>query len=236
LSEPTTCRLLASLVGLGYVARDEATSRYATTLKLWEVSQRVIGRSDDLQVIAQPELAALSAATGESCALGVFDDGYVVYIAKADGTNAIRAVATVGARIPATATGFGKAILAWRPELLPQALERVQRFTRSTLTTRRDIERDLEAAHERGYATTRGELHQDLCSIGVPVFDRTGCVVAGLALWGGHDAILGRRQAELAREAIAAARRISARLGYVNADASGRARPATRARSRRLAA
>lgn len=215
LSEPTTCRLLGSLVDLGYVARDEDTSRYSPTLKLWEISQHVIGRSDDLQVIARPVLDALSSATGEACALGVFDDGYSVYIAKADGTNAIRAVATVGARIPATATGFGKAILAWRPDLLPQALARVHRFTRQTLTTRRDIERDLEAARARGYAITRGELHEDVCAIGAPVFDRSGIVVAGLALWGGRETILGRREGELARETLAAAHRISARLGFV---------------------
>jgi len=215
LSEPTTCRLLASLVELGYVARDGATSRYSPTLKLWEISQHVIGRSDDLQVTARPVLEALSSATGEACALGVFDDGYAVYIAKADGTHAIRAVATVGARIPATATGFGKAILAWRPDLLPQALGRVHRFTRQTLMTRREIERDLEAARARGYATTQGELHEDVCAIGAPVFDRSGIVVAGLALWGGREAILGRREGALARETLAAARRISARLGFV---------------------
>ena len=215
LSEPTTCRLLGSLVELGYVARDAATSRYSPTLKLWEISQHVIGRSDDLQLIARPVLDALSSTTGEACALGVFDDGYSVYIAKADGTNAIRAVATVGARIPATATGFGKAILAWRRDLLPQALARVHRFTRHTLVTRRDIERDLDAACTRGYATTQGELHEDVCAIGAPVFDRSGTVIAGLALWGGRDAILGRREGELAREALAAAQRISARLGFV---------------------
>jgi len=238
LSEPTTCRLLASLVELGYVARDGATSRYTPTLKLWEISQQVIGRTDDLQLIAQPALAALSAATGESCALGMFDDGYAVYIAKADGTNAIRAVATVGARIPATATGFGKAILAWRPELVPQAMARVHRFTRHTMMTRRDVERDLEAARTRGYATTEGELHEDVCAIGAPVFDRSGVAVAGVALWGGREAILGRRQAELARETIAAALRISARLGYVNAnDAASEGKPPSgRSRSRRVAA
>lgn len=238
LSEPTTCRLLASLVELGYVARDEATTRYTPTLKLWEISQQVIGRTDDLQLIAQPVLAALSASTGESCALGLFDDGYAVYIAKADGTTAIRAVATVGARIPATATGFGKAILAWRPEFLPQAMARVHRFTRRTMMTRRDIERDLEASRARGYATTEGELHEDVCAIGAPVFDRSGTAVAGVALWGGRDAVLGRREAELARETIAAALRISARLGYVNAiDAAAEGKPPSRrSRSRRIAA
>ena len=216
LSEPTTCRLLGSLVELGYATRDAATSRYAATLKLWELSQNVIGRTDDLQVIAQPVLAALSDATGQSCALGVFDDGFSVYIAKADGPAAIRAVATLGARLPATATGFGKAIVAWRPELLPQALARVSRFTRHTLMTRRDIERDLELARARGYATTQGELHEDVCAIGAPVFDRAGLAVAGVALWGARESILGPRHADLARETMAAAQRISARLGYVS--------------------
>lgn len=236
-SEPTTCRLLASLVELGYATRDATTGRYGPTLKLWEISQHVVGRTDDLQVIAQPVLAALSSATGESCALGVFDDGYAVYIAKADGTNAIRAVATVGARIPASATGFGKAILAWRADLVPLAIARVQRFTRRTIMTRRDLERDLEAARARGYAITQGELHDDVCAIGAPVFDRSGAVVAAIALWGSREGILGRRQDELARETMAAAQRISARLGYVNVVDTAVERTRTgRPRSRRVAA
>jgi IclR family KDG regulon transcriptional repressor len=215
LSEPSTCRLLGSLVDLGYATREESTSRYSATLKLWEVSQRLIGRTDDLQIIAQPMLAELSNATHESCALGVFDDGFSVYIAKADGSRAIRAVATVGARLPATATGFGKALLAWRPELLPQALLRVRRLTPHTLTTRRDIERDLHDARDRGYAISRGELHEDTCSIGAPVFDARGLAVAGVALWGARDSILGRNEAQFARETLEAANRISARLGFV---------------------
>ncbi|HZZ93250.1 MAG TPA: IclR family transcriptional regulator [Usitatibacter sp.] len=232
LSEPSTCRLLGSLVELGYAAREESTSRYSATLKLWEVSQRLIGRSDDLQVIAQPMLAELSTATHESCALGVFDDGFSVYIAKADGSRAIRAVATVGARLPATATGFGKAILAWRPELLPQALLRVRRFTPRTLVNRRDIERDLDESRARGYAISRGELHEDTCSIGAPVFDAAGVVVAGLALWGARDSILGRNETQFARETLEAAKRISARLGFVR---QGVPAPRRRAQARVLA-
>jgi DNA-binding IclR family transcriptional regulator len=214
LSEPSTCRLLATLVDLGYASRDGVTSRYSATLKLWEVSQRLIGHTDDLQVIAQPALTALSQATGESCALGVFDDGYSVYVSKADGSHAIRAIATVGARLPATATAFGKAMLAWRPDMVPLAMTRVHRYTARTLTSRRDVEDDLEQARARGYAITRGELHEGVCAIGAPVFDAAGHVVAGVALWGTED-ILGRRHPELARLTVTAAERISAQLGYV---------------------
>jgi len=229
LSEPSTCRLLGALVELGYASREKETSRYSATLKMWEVSQRLIGRTDDLQVIASPVLAELSEATGESCALGIFDDGYAVYLAKADGRSAIRAVATVGARIPATATGFGKAMVAWRPELLPLALARVQRFTPRTLVTRRDIERDLEQSRTRGYAITRGELHEGVSAMGAPIFDASGLAVAGLALWGGEESVLGRRHDEHARLLLAAAGRISARLGYVAPAASRRARRTTKA-------
>jgi len=228
LSEPSTCRLLGALVDLGYAAREKETSRYSATLKMWQVSQRLIGRTDDLQVIASPMLAELSAATGESCALGIFDDGYSVYLSKADGRSAIRAVATVGARLPATATGFGKAIVAWRPELLPLALARLKRFTPRTLMSRRELERNLEDSRARGYAITRGELHEEVCAIGAPIFDSTGAAVAGLALWGDEESILGRRHAEHARELLAAAARISARLGYVAAPASSRASRARR--------
>jgi IclR family acetate operon transcriptional repressor len=215
LSEPSTCRLLGSLVELGYAERDEDSGGYIATLKLWEIAQRLIGGTDELQEIAQPILASLSSATAESSSLGVFDDGYCIYIAKAEGSRAIRAVATVGSRQPATAVAFGKAILAWRPDLVPQALARAQRFTRHTLTTARELERDLAESRSRGYAVSRGELHTDVCAIGCPVFDAAGRAVAGVALWGSRDSILGERMDEMARETMFAAQRISARLGYV---------------------
>jgi IclR family acetate operon transcriptional repressor len=215
LTESSACRLLATLVDLGYAVRDERSGLYSATLKLWSVAQGLISCTEDLHAVAQPVLDALSAQTGESCALGVFDDGYAVYIAKADGAGAIRAVATVGARLPAVATGFGKAIVAWRPELVAAAVARARRFTERTLVTRAEIERDLALARARGYATTQGELHPGTCAIGVPVFDANGAAVAGIALWGAQGAILGERMAWLAKCTLDAARTLSARLGYV---------------------
>jgi IclR family transcriptional regulator, KDG regulon repressor len=221
LTESSACRLLATLVELGYALRDDRTGLYSPTLKLWSVAHALVGRTDELHTLAQPVLDALTAHTGESSALGVFDDGYCVYLAKSDGAGAIRAVARIGARLPATATGFGKAIVAWRPELLAAAVARVQRFTERTLMARAEIELDLQRARERGYAITRGELFPDTCAIGVPVFDATGLPVAGIALWGPESAILGEREALLAHDAIEAARTLSTRLGYVEANPAG---------------
>src|SRR3954452_25234417 len=101
---------------------------------------------------------------------------------------------------------------------MAQALERVHRFTAHTLMTRREIERDLDDARGRGYAITRGELHEGVCAIGAPIFDANGLAIAGIALWGAEESILGRRLDELAEETLAAARTISARLGYVRSE------------------
>jgi DNA-binding IclR family transcriptional regulator len=239
LSESSVSRLLGTLVELGYASRDAHTGRYAATMKLWQVGLHTVSRTDDLQSIAQPLLERLSHRTGESTALGVLDDGYSVYIAKADGHGAIKAVATLGARLPATATAFGKAILAWRPERIPEALARVKRFTPNTLVARMDIERDLEAARERGYALNRGELYPHVCAIGCPIFDARGCAIAGLALWGSDREILGPRMAALVREARTIAHEISSHFGFVGpgvaakgeTDALPGPRRATRARA-----
>jgi IclR family acetate operon transcriptional repressor len=224
MTESSACRLLATLVELGYAAREERSGLYAPTLKLWSVAHTLISRTDELHTIAQPILDALSEKTGESAALGVFDDGYAVYVAKSDGAGAIRAVATVGARLPAMATGFGKAIVAWRPELLDAALGRAERFTERTLMTREQMERDLEAARERGFAITQGELFPDTCAIGYPIFDGFGKAVAGVALWGAQAAILAERKAWLAQHVREAAQAISAHLGYVEKPAARAAR------------
>jgi IclR family KDG regulon transcriptional repressor len=214
LSESNVSRLLSSLVELGYATRDADSGHYAATMKIWQVGMQTVARTGDLQAVANPLLSQLSERTGESVALGVLDDGYAVYVGKADGRGAIKAVAHVGARLPATATGFGKAVLAWRPELVNDSLARIKRFTPHTLLTRADIERDLAATRARGFALTRGELFPEVCAIGCPIFDSGGVAIAALALWGAESRITGPRMARLVREAQETAHEISVRFGY----------------------
>jgi IclR family transcriptional regulator, KDG regulon repressor len=215
LTKPNVYRLLSTLTALGYVKKDPATSLYSPTLKMWEMGSLLV-RDVDLVGIAGQRLRRLGDETGESVQLAVFDAGFTVYVDKVDSPQPVKAITSIGSRVPATVTSTGKAMLAWMPrESLEAACQHVKRYTPSTLVRRKDIEHDLEETRQRGYAVNRGEFRAGVAGIGVPVRDRTGGVVAAIGVWGAEDRILGARREELAQLAMNAARDISRDLGFI---------------------
>lgn len=225
LTKPNVYRLLSTLSVLGYVKKDQATSLYSPTLKLWEMGSMLV-RDVDLQTVAGPRLRRLCDETHESVQLAVFDAGYVVYVDKVDSPQPLKAITSIGSRVPATVVSTGKAMLAWMgPEALDRAMEHVKRYTPITMTKRKDIEHDLEESRERGYAMNRGEFRAGVCGIAAPVRDRSGGVVAAVGVWGSDKNILGSRREELGHMAVAAARDISRELGFVEREAVPAPRP-----------
>ncbi len=215
LTKPNVYRLLSSLSILGYVKKDPVTTLYSPTLKLWEMGSQLV-RDVDLVSAAAPRLRRLAEEAHESVQLAVFDAGFTVYVDKVDSAQALKAITSIGSRLPATATSTGKAILAWSvPAALDVAMTQSKRFTATTLTKRKDLEADLEQTRERGYSINRGEYREGVCGIAVPVRDRTGGVVASIGIWGAEANILGARRDELAHLAMAAARDVSRELGFI---------------------
>lgn len=230
LTKPNVYRLLSTLTVLGYVKKDPETSLYSPTLKLWEMGSLLV-RDVDLVSIAGPHLRKLCDQCRESVQLAVFDAGFTVYVDKVDSAQPLKAITTIGSRVPATVTSTGKAMLAWLPsESLDAAFHHVKRYTPLTLIRRKDIERDLEETRKRGYSVNRGEFRPGVCGIGAPVRDRSGGVIASIGIWGAEKSILGPRSEELGQLATAAARDISRSLGFIeSAPAQGARRESAEA-------
>jgi len=215
LTKPNVYRLLSTLTILGYVKKDPTTSLYSPTLKLWEMGSMLV-RDVDLQSVSGPRLRKLCEETRESVQLAVWDNGYVVYVDKVDSPQPLKAITSIGSRVPATVVSTGKALIAWMPpQALDAAMDHVKRYTPLTMTRRKDVERDLEETRERGYAVNRGEFRVGVCGIAAPVRDRNGSVVASIAVWGSEKNILGARRDELATMTVSAARDISREMGFV---------------------
>jgi IclR family KDG regulon transcriptional repressor len=220
LTKPNVYRLLSTLSVLGYVKKDPLNSLYSPTLKLWEMGSMLV-RDVDLVSVAGPRLRKLCADCHESVQLAVFDGGFVVYVDKVDSAQPLKAITSIGSRVPASVTSTGKAMLAWLgDEALELAVAQVKRYTPLTLVRRKDIEHDLEETRERGYSLNRGEFRAGVCGIAVPIRDRSGGVVAAVGVWGAEKNILGSRRDELAYLTMAAARDVSQQLGYIEAVAA----------------
>ena len=215
LTKPNVYRLLSTLSELGYVSKEEATSRYSATLKLWEMGS-VLVHDANLVSTTAASLRSLCERSRESVQLAVYDSGYAVYVNKMDSPQPIKAMTTIGSRIPAACASTGKAILAWLDEAeVKHAMTLVKRFTPNTRTLRADLDRDLAEARNSGFAVNYGEWRPGICGIAAPLRDHRGQVVASIGVWGSEEAILGERKDELGRLVVEVAADASKELGFV---------------------
>lgn len=213
LAKPVVHRALTALVALGYATQDLATFRYAATLKLYEVGRRLVAESN-LHTATAEAMRELAESSGESVALGSCDHGEMVFLASAEGSQALKATAPIGSRSPALETAIGKAILAFQgPEALDQALAHAKRMTRTSITTRARAEAELRNVRRTGHAIDDGEFHESIGAVASPVRDASDNVVAAICVWGARDRILGEARERIVGLVVEAASRVSRRLG-----------------------
>ncbi|HEY0949190.1 MAG TPA: IclR family transcriptional regulator [Nocardioides sp.] len=197
------------------LTQDGRRAIYRLGHRIFEIGQ-AYAQTTDLVRDGQQIVQNLSAACGETAHLAVLDGNFVVYLAKHEGTHAIRMVSAVGKRFSAHGTGVGKVLLAGledaeveRRFAVPGAMPRL---TPHTVTDVRVLLKNLAEVRQAGLATEREESTEGVGCVAVPVYDATG-MVAGLSV----SVPVGRfpvdRQAEFADQARAAAATLSVRLG-----------------------
>jgi len=207
--------LLEGLNRRGYLAFDEERRRYRLGLRLWEAGQ-AYRRHHDVMDVAGAALDALVAAVNETAQMARLSGRDNVYVARRDSSHALRLQSEVGARLPAHATGVGKALLAQ----LPDAEVRTRlgdaapaRFTATTLADLPALLAELQATRARGFAVDREEYTPGVVCLAVPVFERAGPATLALSVSVPSIRAGADRLAPVLRELAAASLAISRRLG-----------------------
>jgi IclR family pca regulon transcriptional regulator len=113
------------------------------------------------------------------------DGESVVYVARVPTRRIMNVVINVGTRFPAYATSMGRVLLAGLDseectELLDQ-IELVP-LSHDTITTRPQLEAELELVRRAGYAIVDQELESGLRSVAAPIRDRHDRVIAAINL------------------------------------------------------
>ena len=185
LAKSTVHRLLASLVGLGYVVQDEENGHYRLTLKMFELSSGIVD-SMDIMGVAKAHLERLSQRTGEAVHLVIRDGRDIVYIYKTE-SGPMRMSSRVGLRSPLYCTGVGKSIMAYLPEDEVEKIwngSQVVQFTPKTLTTLEALREDLVRVRERGYAIDDEEHDLGVRCMAAPVRNWKGDPVGAISISG----------------------------------------------------
>jgi DNA-binding IclR family transcriptional regulator len=208
-------RLLGTLTDVGYLDQDGDTGRYRLGIRLAALGD-IARHSTSLQRLARPWLQELTDATGELADLTVLAGSRLITVEVVESLHPISVPGLLGGQPPVHATAAGKVFLAWRSEsergrLLTMPLER---FTPHTITDPARFELDLGLTRKHGFAQVRGEWFPDLASVGAPVRNHRGEVIAAVALGVPESRCTRAKIAAMGRAAIHAAQQLSRQLGY----------------------
>lgn len=175
--------LLGTLGGERLVRLDPVTRRYHLGSRLWQWARIY---QDRLQLLpaALPYLARVRDELNETVQLAILDGDHAIYMAKMESARPINLASSVGSRLPAYATGIGKAMLAALDEDAVRALypEPLTRFTPHTVGTVGELLDELKRARETGHAVDRGEYSEDVRCVAIPILGEGGAVAAGLSV------------------------------------------------------
>ena len=143
--------------------------------------------SEKFAELAEPAITDISDELDESCSACVLENGEIVYITGIQPPHIQTTAHTTGTRMPAFATAMGRVLLAALPTEAVDKYFRTARITpltRYTVTNKQALRIILGETTEKGWAYVHQEREVGISSIAVPIRNKTGAIVAALAIHG----------------------------------------------------
>jgi DNA-binding IclR family transcriptional regulator len=184
LSQPTTHRLLRSLVDEGMVEQDARSKRYRLSLEFFALAARA-GHSGNLRDLVRPSLLRLSAALGDSLFLLARTGFDAICLDRSEGPYPIRTfTGDIGGRV---ALGVGQGSLAILAFLADEERETVIRYNLPRLQDFHlydevFLRAEIDSVRQLGYAGRNTNILPGMAGLAVPILDRNGLAVAALSV------------------------------------------------------
>lgn len=168
IPKATLHSLLGSLEEAEFLSR--TSSGYVVGIAAFEVGTAMPVASSLRSAVA-PILDRLASGTGEACHFGMLVGTEVVYLDRRDTGEGLRFASRIGQRLPAHATGLGKAMLARLSDAELQALypERLPMVMSDALITRARVFEIVAEVRNSGFALESEESTPGVCCIGMAV-------------------------------------------------------------------
>jgi DNA-binding IclR family transcriptional regulator len=176
-------RSLNTLAAHGLVEQVAETRRYRIGYRAIRLGASA--QSDDkLTHIAQPRLSELAENPGLNGYLGVLVEDRAVYILAVPSRHRVVVRVAPGETMPLHATALGKVLLAAAGDVRARQIlmkERLARMTPHTVVDPRKLLALLPEIRERGYASVHEENFLGIVSVGAPVRNAEGKVIAAIS-------------------------------------------------------
>ncbi|WP_089399913.1 IclR family transcriptional regulator [Noviherbaspirillum humi] len=178
----TVFRLLTTLERLGFVERNDGGREYRLGMAVLRLGFEYLA-SLELTEIGRPMLDRLRDEIGYAANLVVRDGRSIVYIAKSVNSTSLVSSVTVGTRLPAHATVFGRVLLqdltlAELRALYPE--EHLEAYTPHTPKTALELFNIVQKDKQHGVVLQEGFFERGISTVAAPVRDQSGRVIAAL--------------------------------------------------------
>jgi DNA-binding IclR family transcriptional regulator len=218
VSRSSAFRLIYTLRQMGFLEPGRDQTRFTLGPRVLSIGFAYLASMDIIE-LARPELEMLRDRTNVSAHLSVRDGAEMLYLCCIQTRSGFLSTINVGARLSAYATPMGWLLLGDLSAREISALyqrETMRALTSQTPTDMPTLLRRVADVASRGYVISRGIIEPGGSSIAAPVRGRDAKVVAAIDIAGPDSAFdVTQLEERYLGEVLAAAQRISVRLGHV---------------------
>ncbi len=183
LSPTIVHRLISTLAATGLTEQSADNQKYRIGYRAYQIGCSFLSQND-LDRASTSELTSLAEDHQISSFLGVLRGSAMVYLKVVVSNGPIVINNLPGSLAEPHSTAFGKVLLASHTDEEVAAImgkEPYKRLTKKTKTTYRALVNELREVRESGIALSDEENITNIFSVGAPVRDATGAVIASVS-------------------------------------------------------
>ena len=183
LHKATAHRFIKTLEARGFISLNQATGKYALGPAVFQMAYVWIAEAELGRMAAQ-YVEELTALTGESAGLTVWNGDGALCVAHAPSPRPFRYSLTIGQSFTDHANAHSKVLLAFGPESRRARVlsRRLERLTPYTIVDPDRYADELRRVADEGVAYDMQEQKLGVCGLAVPVRDYSGEVRASLSI------------------------------------------------------
>lgn len=184
LSPTIVQRMVTSLAKRGYVDRDSETARYRLGYRALALGAHS-GSGSDYIVSARRELERLGRDHSLNGFVAVLHGGRAVYLLAVQAEAPLAIKVAPGSEMPLHSTAAGKVLLASLDDAAARKVlgnGKLAAITPHTVTDSAAVIAGLAKVRKQGFATVSEENIRGVLSVGAPIRDREGKVLAALSV------------------------------------------------------
>ena len=217
LPPSTAHRLLNTLADMGFVTQAKDSGLWYVGLKTYRVGCAFVSNRDFVGE-SHAYLRKLMEASGETSNLSILDGTYACFIAQVQCHEVMRMLVRLGSRIPAHASGSGKAMLSALPEdelAIVLRNSNLVQLTSKTITDPDKLRAQFAAIRARGYSYDDEENAMGLRCVAAPIYDEFAEPIGAISLAGPIARLTDERILKLGPLVAHTGREITEKLGGV---------------------